>query len=165
MPGIIVTRAGQARTIYYPHRLGLHYNRLGHPDYAELYLRPLRAYAPEPPAGSDAPETVQAEYYAGKDRLAAHLVNLTFNERILTAPLGPSKQSLPPFMPQYSVHPARIVVPVGPFKVWFATDWERVEAYDAVTGERLRAEVSGGRVAVEVPRLGEYAVVVVQPRG
>ncbi len=162
--GIALGGSGEGRTLYYAVRLGAHYSRLGHPDYAELYLRPLREYAPRPPAGSDAPETVQVEYYRGKDRLVAHLVNLTFNERILTAPLGPSKQSLPPFMPQYSVHPARLVVPVGRFTVWFDSEWDRVKAYDAVSGEELKADTRDGRVIVEVPGLEEYRMVVVTPR-
>ncbi len=162
--GIALGGAGRGKTLYYAVRLGAHYSRLGHPDYAELYLRPLKEYAPRPPAGSTAPETVQVEYYKAGDRLVAHLVNLTFNERILTAPLGPSKQSLPPFMPQYSVHPARIVLPVGPFKVWFLTEWERVKVFDAVTGEELEGRVANGILEVLVPGLSEYRLIVATPK-
>lgn len=161
--GIALGSLGEGRTLYYSVRLGAHYSRLGHPDYAQLYLRPLKRYAPPPPAGSDAPETVYVDYYRGGDFIAVHLVNLTVNERILAAPTGPSKQSLPPFTPQYSVHPARTLVEVPRFKLWLETEWERVKAFDAVSGEDLRVSVDGDRLEVEVPGLREYRLVVVSP--
>ena len=162
--GISLGGAGEGRTLYYAVRLGAHYSRLGHPDYAQLYLRPLHRYAPEPPAGSNAPDTVYIDYYRKNDSLIIHLVNLTVNERILAATTGPSKQSLPPFTPQYSVHPARSLVETPPFKVWIRTEWDRVKAFDAVTGEELKASVSGGRSDIVVPGLREYRLIVVTPR-
>lgn len=150
--------------LYYAVRLGAHYSRLGHPDYAELYLRPLKRAAPEPPAWSDAPDTVYIDYYIRGGSFIAHLVNLTFNERILAAPMGPSKQSLPPFTPQYSVHPARIVVEVPRFRLWIRDAPERARAYDAVTGKEYKVERRSKLLEVRVEGLKEYSLLVVEPK-
>ena len=165
MAGVLLGGSGRGRTLYYAVRLGAHYARLGHPDYGELYFRPLERFGPEPPALCDAPESVQAEYYARGDSLMVHLVNMTFNERILSAPLGPSKQSLPPFMPSYSVHPARSVIPVSDLRLRLKWDGGPARAYDALTERDLEVETKGGYVDVRIPRLDEYMLVVVEPRG
>lgn len=166
MAAAILGGSGRGRTLYYSVRLGAHYSRLGHPDYAELLMRPLFKLSRRPKAWSDAPDTVQVEYFAKGDSVGAHLVNLTFNERILSTVTGPSKQALPPYHPSYNVHPPRTLVPVGPFNVYLPRPAEgRLRVYDAVSGDDLEYEVDDGTVKITIRSLKEYMVPVVEPRG
>jgi len=165
LAGIVESHHGEGRTLYYAVRLGAHYSRLGLPDYAELFTRPLLSGAPQPPVRVDAPETVQAEFYRKDDALIVHLVNHTYNQRILSAPTGPSKQSPPSFDPTYRVHPARGVVPVTGVRLEAVWDGGPARAWNPVTGEEYQVDAVGGRVVVEVPRLVDYALVVLEPGG
>lgn len=162
--GITLNKHGEGSVLYYSVRLGAHYNRLGHPDYLQLLERPLERHAPPEPAGSDAPETVYIDYYRQGDRIIIHAVNLTSNQRILSAPTGPSKQALPPFAPSYSVHPARVILPVHQFNVWVRIEEGEYRVFDAVTGEDLNASYEDGRLVVRVPGLEEYRLIVVEPK-
>ncbi|GBF09675.1 hypothetical protein apy_14000 [Aeropyrum pernix] len=165
MAAITLGGRGSGKTLYYSVRLGAHYSRLGHPDYAELLLRPLKREAPPPDAWSDAPDTVQTEFFRKGDTVGAHLVNLTFNERILSTITGPSKQSLPAYHPSYNVHPPRVLVPVGPFRVRLPRpDGERLNVYDALTGKGLDYVVDGDGVLVNIRALGEYMILIAEPR-
>lgn len=163
MPGIIVTRTGQAKTVYYPHRLGLHYNRLGHPDYMELFLRPLRLVAPRPPVEVEAPDTVQAEPYRNGEAIIVHLVNHTYNQRFLDAPIGAARQPLPPFDPVYSIHPIRNVIRVPQVTIRASVEDGDyiVRVHPQGIEERVRA--SGGLLEYRLRDLGEYALVEIQP--
>ena len=164
LSGIAYKEIGNGRTLYYSVRLGAHYSRLGHPDYAELLLRPLARYGPRPPVGVDAPETVQAEYYRKGDAYVIHLINHTYNQRILSAPTGPSKQAPPSFDPTYRVHPIKEVIPVRGVRVRVEVEGDYT-ARALVSGEDLRLSRANGIIMVELDEIKEYEVVVVEPRG
>jgi len=95
-----------------------------------------------------------------------HLVNHTYNQRILTAPTGPSKQSLPPFAPPYSVHPPRVVIPVNDIVIRVKTGGESTSytAFDAVTGSKLEASRGADVIEFKLKQLKEYALIVAEPR-
>jgi hypothetical protein len=162
---VIMAEHGRGSIIYYSARVGAHYSRLGHPDYAELILRPLNKHAPKPPIKVEAPETIQTEFYRKGDRLVVHLVNHTYNQRILTAPTGPSKQSLPPYIPPYSVHPPRTIIPVNNIilELHSETD-EKHTAYNAITGQKLEVVREEGKTIIKLNQLNEYALIVIEPR-
>jgi hypothetical protein len=163
--GVIMAEHGRGSIIYYSARVGAHYSRLGHPDYAELILRPLNKHAPKPPIKVEAPETIQTEFYRKGDRLVVHLVNHTYNQRILTAPTGPSKQSLPPYIPPYSVHPPRTIIPVNNIilELHSETD-EKHTAYNAITGQKLEVVREKGKTIIKLNQINEYALIVIEPR-
>jgi hypothetical protein len=163
--GIVMAEHGRGLILYYAVRVGAHYSRLGHPDYAELILRTLNKHAPKPPIRVYAPETVQAEFYRKGDRLIVHLVNHTYNQRILTAPTGPSKQSLPPFIPPYSVHPPRTVIPITNISIVLSTgNREDYIAYDAISNQRIDVAKEGSTSTIKLRQLNEYALVVIEPK-
>jgi len=165
LAGASFARAGEGAILYYAVRLGAHYSRLGHPDYAELFFRPLSRLAPPPPAWADAPETVQAEAYRRGDTVIFHLVNHTYNQRILGASAGPSKQSPPPFDPTYRVHPIKEVVPVEGVRVNARVpDPAMYRARALISDSSLEVSVAGGVVQARLPRLADYEVIVLEPR-
>ncbi len=153
--------------LYYSMRLGLHYSRLGHPDYLELLRRPLERYMAPPPIRVEAPDTVQSEFYHVGEGVSVHLVNHTYNQRILHAPTGPSKQSTPGFSPTYMVHPARTVIPVGNIKITVSEkllDTLDVQAVDVLSGEELSTTRDKNVVKIKVPLLEEYRLIHIRPR-
>ncbi len=166
LAGVTVSEHGRGKIIYYSARLGAHYSRLGHPDYAELFLRPLAREGPKPPVTMDGPETLQMEAYRKGDSLIIHIVNHTYNQRILSAPTGPSKQAPPSFDPTYRVHPIKQVFPVHGVRVAAegVMDTSRVRAWDPLTGEDLEASVVGERVEVRVPVVNDYKLIVIEAR-
>ncbi len=154
--------------LYYAMRLGLHYTRLGHPDYLELLRRPLERYLPQPPILVDAPDTIQSEFYHVGEGVAVHLVNNTYNQRILHAPSGPSKQSTPGFSPTYSVHPARTVIPVRNVSIKVSRELigtDRIGAREVVSGEELEIGEEAGYLVVKIGEIGEYSLVYIYPKG
>lgn len=163
--GITLTPYGLGAIIYYAGRIGAHYSRIGHPDYAELVLRPLLKHAPEPQVLVEGPELIQTEYYMKGESVIVHIVNHTYNQRILTAPTGPSKQALPTFIPPYSVHPPRTLIPVHNVVVRAKADTGReYKAYEAVSKQDLNIVKDGSYVEVKLNSLNEYAIVVIEPR-
>lgn len=165
LAGISLSRAGQGALLYYSARIGMHVTRIGHPDYIELITRPIYSVVGEPPVVVDGPETVQVEAYRKDGGYNIHLVNHTYNQRILSAPTGPSKQAVPAFDPPYRVHPARVVVPVGPVRVRVRVSDGRYIVREEVSGAELGYEYEGGWLTVTLPRVVEYALVTVMPRG
>ncbi|NOZ30564.1 MAG: hypothetical protein GXO68_01245 [Crenarchaeota archaeon] len=157
---------GNGKTLYYSFRLGAHYSRLGIPDYAHLFLRPLLKYAPQPPVRLIGSETVQLEAYRKDDSIIVHLVNHTTNQRILSAPTGPSKQSPPGFDPAYRVHPTRVIVPVRDLTLEVSRDvfGDKLRAWNPLTGEEYSYTTEGDWIRVSIPVVEDHVIVVIEPR-
>ncbi len=167
LAGAVHARHGSGNIIYYAHLIGAHYSRLGHPDYAEIMIRPLLRHAPPPPVVSDAPDTLQIESYRQGDRVIIHLVNHTYNQKILTAPTGPSKQSPPAFEPGYRVHPIRTVIPLRGVSVKIRRDLlndNAVRAYSPYSGREFNVEKGDEWIIVNVPEVVEYEMIVVESK-
>ncbi len=165
MPGVTASVYGQGAAIYYTVRLGLHYDRLGHPDYADLALRPLRAYAGQPPAWADAPDTVQFEpYRLDGGGVLIHLVNHTYNQRFLDAPIGAARQPLPPFDPAYSIHPIRRVISVPSVQVHVRLEPGSYLVRRLIGGgeERVNARPDGW-LDYELRGLSDHEVLAIEP--
>ncbi|MEO3993678.1 MAG: alpha-amylase family protein [Desulfurococcaceae archaeon TW002] len=164
--GIVLTHLGSGLALYYTGRIGAHYSRIGHPDYAELILRPLMKHVSKSPVIVEGPETLQTEYYRKGDRIITHIVNHTYNQRILTAPTGPSKQALPTFIPPYSVHPPRTVIPIHDIVVRarVSDPQKTYRAYEAISGQDLETSMKRNYVETRLKSLKEYALVVIEPR-
>ena len=157
---------GRGRTLYYSFRLGAHYSRLGLPDYAELFARPLSRYAPRPPITLEGPDTVQMEAYRKGEQLVIHLVNHTTNQRILSAPTGPSKQSPPGFDPAYRVHPIRTIIPVTNLTLKISRTLIEGEpsAWNPITGDNFDVKARDDYINVRVPQVRDHAMIVISQR-
>jgi hypothetical protein len=164
MPGIIEASYGGGAAVYYTVRLGLHYDRLGHPDYAELVMRPLLVHAGEPPAWAEAPDTVQFEPYRleGGGYLI-HLVNHTYNQKFLDAPIGAARQPLPPFDPAYSIHPIRRVISVPEATIHLRVEHGSYLVRRLVEGSEERVRVENGILKYKIRGIGEHEIVAVEP--
>ena len=140
---------------------------MGHPDYLELFRRPLEKYMAPPPIKVEAPDTVQSEFYHVGEGVSVHLVNHTYNQRILHAPTGPSKQSTPGFSPTYMVHPARTVIPVENVEITVSEELLGtldIQAVDVLSGEQLSIARDGNKARIKVPVLQEYRLIHIRPR-
>ena len=154
LAAVAVNSYGSGLSLYYSFRLGAHYSRLGLPDYSELLLRPLLKLAPKPPIFLKGPDTVQVEPYRKKDgSIVVHLVNHTYNQRILSAPTGPSKQAPPGFDPAYRVHPIRSLIPVRGLELY--VDKGEIE------GGRPKAVAYPGETILDVAEEGDYYKILV----
>jgi len=165
MPAIVLNEHGRGRALYYAFRLGLHYDRLGHPDYLELFRRPLEALVATP-LKTNAPPTVQVEVYKGKDEMIVHLVNHTFNQRMLDAPSWPSRQTIPAFDPYYSIHPITTIIPLR--GIYISIRWdgsEKVLVRDAIEGSEDIIVAKNGWAEIPISELREYKMLVIEPRG
>ncbi len=162
-PGVTVNRYGRGVAIYYSLRLGIHYDRFGNPDYSALFTSVLERHGIRAPVRVEAPDTVQAEYYWLGECITVHLVNHTYNQRFLDAPVSAAaRQALPAFDPPYSVHPIRTVIPVHGVKVVAETGWSRTVVRQPL--ESVETVVDGGRVEYQVEKLKDYTLVVLCPK-
>ncbi len=165
MPSINYNKYGKGRSLYYAFRLGLHYDRLGHPHYRELFVRPLWKYVGKK-IETNAPDTVQIELYRGNNELIIHLVNHTFNQRILDAPSTASRQMIHGFDPYYSVHPIRHIIPVR--KIWITLsglkDTENVIVRDVREDKESTLRVKNGKIKINVDELYDYKLIAILPK-
>ncbi len=166
LAAITYRKYGEGQVIYYAHMIGAHYSRLGHPDYAELVTRVLSRHHPWTSIRIKAPETIQTEIYRQKDRIIIHFVNHTINQKILSAPTGPSKQSLPSFEPGYRVHPIRTVIPIYGIEISVSNGLisGEVIAYNAITGENYNISIEEKSIKIRIPKLDEYIVLVIEKK-
>ena len=162
-PGVTVNRYGRGIAVYYSLRLGIHYDRFGNPDYAALFTRILERYSIKPPVEIEAPDTVQAETYRWRECLLVHLVNHTYNQRFLDAPVtAAARQALPAFDPPYSVHPIRTVIPVRGVKIRLRAPW----GSSSVVRQPLegREEIALGETVEYTVDVKDYTLVAICPK-
>ena len=154
----------RSSAIYFSWQVGRHYWRIGLPTYRNLIVNAVEyAAREEPPIVVRGPETVAVEPFRQGERLVIHLLNHTYNQRILAMSIGATKQPLPGYSTVNAVHPPREVVPIDGLEIG-VKGVEKARAYEALSGRELMLVERGDRVWVEVPKLIEYAVVVIEPR-
>ncbi len=167
LAGITVKEYGSGVAIYYSVRLGAHYSRLGHPDYAELLLRPLKRHGPRSPIRVEGPENLQVEPYVQGDRYIVFIINHSYNQLILSTPTGPSKQALPAFDPSYRVHPIREIIPVAGVKLYIDIEdsGKSYRAYSPLTNKSFKVDVSDRSLKVYIDLIKGYELIVIEPGG
>ncbi len=165
LPAITTHSIGNGRTAYFTWQLGRHYWRTGLPTYFKLIVNSVKFVAGEPPVAVEAPETVNVEYAVQGERLLIHLLNETYNQRILAIGTGRTKQPLPGYSTSCAVHPPREVVPVHRIKVSVkVSDPGRYRVIAPLKGGELRTRASGAYLVAEVPKLVEYELLVIEPK-
>ena len=166
LPAITTHAVGDGAAAYFTWQLGRHYWRTGLPTYSKLIVNAIKFVAGEPPARVEAPETVNVEYAVQGERLLIHLLNETYNQRILAIGTGRTKQPLPGYSTSSAVHPPREVVPVHGVKALVKVD--DPSRYRVVTplrgGATIETRVRDSYLIAEVPELLEYELLVIEPK-
>jgi len=91
-----------------------------------------------------------------------HLLNHTYNQKFLDAPIGASRQPLPPFEPPYALHPVREVIPLRNIEV-VVRGLERARARLHPGETELAPESREGLLVFKIPELGEHALLEIVP--
>jgi hypothetical protein len=145
IPGLI-TRTGPSgsRIAYMPADIDRQYGRYNLPDHGDLLANIIRwAAADSIPVNIKGPGLVDVHLYAQKERLILHLVNLTNS--------GTWRQ------------PVDELITVGPFRVMvkLQTGISDRNAQLLVSGIRMKAPVTNGWISLELDRILDHEVIVI----
>ncbi len=166
-PAIIANSLGNGSVTYFTWQLGRHYWRTGLPVYRKLIINSVTHVGGEPQVRAEAPETVQVEFFRQGSRYVVHILNHTYNQRILSIGTGRTKQPLPGYSTAEAVHPPREVIPVNDVRLIIGGIDPSIKyvVYSPLDPElKVSYEVVDGVALINVPRVKEYEVVVFEPR-
>ena len=164
LPAIIVNKYGEGMSVYLSGQLGRHYWRTGLPVYRRLLVNAVKYMAGEPEVKIEAPETVHSEIFRQEDRIIIHLLNHTYNQRVMAMGIGRIKQPLPPYSSVEAIHPAREVIKIGGIRIRARVDTNiRYRVYLPIEEKPLPYSVVDNELVMELPQLNEYSVVVIEP--
>ncbi len=164
-PAIVVNRYGEGESLYFSGQLGRHYWRTGLTEYLYLIRNSIRYLSGRPKVEVEAPETVASEIYTQGDRIVIHLLNHTYNQRILSIGIGKIKQPLPPYSASEAVHPPREVILIRNIVVKVhGIDSRQYRAYLPLRNKELNVEAVGEGSRILLDSLHEYEVLVIEPR-
>jgi len=167
LPAITASTYGDGKAVYYTWQLGRHYWRVGLPTYRRLVVNAVKHVAKnEAQVSVEAPETVSTEYFKQGDRIIIHLLNHTYNQRIQAIGIGKTKQPIPGYSTSAAVHPPREVIPVAGITIKARVgDPSKFTAYAPLRDDAVLASRNDGEwLVVNVDRLKEYEVVVIEPK-
>lgn len=165
LPAIVLNRYGNGESIYFTGKLGTHYWRIGLPVYMNLIVRSILYLGGKPRVRVNAPETVAVEPYIQRERVIVHLLNHTYNQRILATGIGSTKQPLPPYSSNNAVHPPRTIIPVHNIELEIDDlGYGNYRVYSPLRNTKLDYEVTENKVKVKLGVLEEYDVIVIEPR-
>lgn len=167
-PAILTYKYGEGKTVYFSGKLGRHYWRTGLPEYKNLIVNSTKWVArKQPPILTDAPETVEIAMFKQRERIIIHLLNHTYNQRILARSLGKPKQPIPGYSGNDTVHPPREVVPVNNIslkvKRTLISNYP-CKIYSALTKISLDHKLEKDYIKIVVPKVKEYEVIVIEPK-
>ena len=166
LPAIIENKYGNGSSIYFSGQLGRHYWRTGVPVYRKLIKNTLLYLADEPEIYIEAPETVHSSIFTQGDRVIVHLLNHTYNQRIMAMGIGRIKQPLPPYSSVEAVHPVREVIPVNNVKIKISKNIieSQVKVYSPLSNINYEYTMNSEWLIVPVNKVNEYEVVVIEPK-
>jgi len=162
-PSIIVS---EDKVFYFSFQLGRHYWRIGHPDYLNMIVESTLYVAKDPPPiETNAPETVEVSLFKRDNELYfIHLLNHTYNQRILSIPMGASRQTLPGYSQPYAVHPPRRVNPISNIriKLKLGKDWEEAKIVLPLRKAEKKVKIKNNEISYTLPILNEYEAIVIE---
>ena len=158
-PAVVVRR--DANVVYFSGQLGRLYWRTGMPDLETLILNAIVWAGGKPPLEVKGPGLLQVEAYQRSGQLIVHLLNLTFEGRVIVR--GNTALTRGWANTAESVHPPRRVVPLHGLEVT-VRGFEVRGAYSALTGKKYEVTEGGEEHRVKVPSLDEYEVLVLDLR-
>ncbi len=165
-PAITSRTHGVGKAVYFTFQLGRHYWRTGLPVYRELIIHTIKFLDNNPPVRVEAPETLAVEAYRQDNRVIVHLLNHTYNQRIMAIGIGSTKQPLPPYSSNDTVHPPRVIIPLADIKIHVNVEdtKARYKVYSALTNREYEYSINGKYLTVNVDKVLEYEVIVVESR-
>jgi len=155
-PAIVVRE--EARTVYFSGQLGRIYWRIGMPDLETLMVYSVLWSGGEPPVEVEGPGLLQVEAYKRSGQLIVHLLNLTYDRRIIVR--GNTAKTRGWASTAESVHPPSSVVPLTDLSV-VVREGEYRKAYSPLTGRKFALECENGVYRVKV-NVNEYEVLVLE---
>ncbi len=157
-PAVVVRESG-TRTVYFSGQLGRLYWRTGMPDLEALMLGSVLWAGGTPPIEVEGPGLLQVEAYRRSGQLIVHLLNLTFDRRVIVR--GNTARTRGWASTTESVHPPSSVVPLAGLSV-VVRKGEFQKAYSPLSGAKFTIEQKNGVLRVAVPSLHEYEVLVLE---
>lgn len=155
-PAVVVNE--EAKVAYFTGQLGRLYWRLGLPDYENLIVSSVLWAGGEPPVRLEADGLVQLEAYTRNGQVIVHLLNLTFDRRlILRGNMGLQKGWSGTVE---TVMPPRKIVPLRDLKLVFSEKNEPVNAYSPLTDKKFEIRRKNNKKVVGIDYLEEYEIVV-----
>ncbi|RLE99306.1 MAG: hypothetical protein DRJ63_05825 [Thermoprotei archaeon] len=148
----------EARTVYFSGQLGRIYWRIGMPDLETLMVYSVLWSGGEPPVEVEGPGLLQVEAYKRSGQLIVHLLNLTYDRRIIVR--GNTAKTRGWASTAESVHPPSSVVPLTDLSV-VVREGEYRKAYSPLTGRKFALECENGVYRVKV-NVNEYEVLVLE---
>jgi len=158
-PAVVVRE--DANVVYFTGQLGRLYWRTGMPDLEALILNAVAWAGGRPPLEVKGPGLLQVEAYKRSGQLIVHLLNLTFEGRIIVR--GNTAFARDWASTAESVHPPRRVVPLHGLEV-IVRGFEVKNVHSPLTGRRYKVVGEEGEYRMKVPILNEYEVLVLDLR-
>ena len=80
--------------------------------------------------------------------------------------IGSTKQPLPPYSSNDTVHPPRVIIPLADIKIHVNVEdtKARYKVYSALTNREYEYSINGKYLTVNVDKVLEYEVIVVESR-
>lgn len=154
-PAIVVGE--DYKTIYFTGQLGRLYWRLGLPEYEELILNSILWMAGKPPIRLNTPGLILMEPYKRSGQLIVHLVNLTFNKRVIVR--GNTDDPLIWHSTAESIWPPGNIIPVE--ATLTLRGYEVKQAWSPITNRKYELEKTGGEIKINM-KIGEYELIVLE---
>ena len=164
IPALVVNSYGDGKTVFISGQLGRHYWRTGLPEYQMLTRNIVEYLAGKPLVEIDAPETVHVETMVQGGRFIIHLLNHTYNQRVMAMGIGRVKQPLPPYSSVEAVHPPRTIIPVDGISIRVNKKGVKYRAYSPLTGREYSVEYMDNHATVKGINVVEYEVIVLEPK-
>jgi len=151
--------AARGRVVYFTGQLGRLFWRIGHPDLHTLITSSATWAAGKPKVAARAPETVEVSAFQRKGLLIIHLLNYTYNQKILAKLASAAEKT--PFSTPDAIHPPRSIIPVHDITLELR-GYTPTSAYSPISQIEYKLEERGACWEIKVPKLTEYEAIVVE---
>jgi len=159
-PAIVTNHLGEGRALYFSGQIGRIFWRTGLVDYLSMIYNAVLWLGGKPPISAKGPETFEMSAYELDDSILVHLLNYTYNQRILTG--SPSTHEKFVFCSTHSIHPAREIIPIHDIELRvYGREVKNVRSLlrdDANYGIERRGEMT----IINIPKLQEYEVILIE---
>ncbi len=165
---IVVRKHGAGKSVYFAVQIGRMFWRTGLPEYQWLINNAVKWTAKQkPPIEYDGPETVRVAAYKKKaDQLVIHVLNQTYNQRILAKHMGKAKQSVPLHGGIDAIHPPRSIVPVHDINITINILEDGVYSVTSLLEGSCKGIVKARNkmLKINIRKISEYDVIVVSKK-
>ena len=160
LPAIVANSLDRGKAVYFSGQIGRLFWRIGLEEYLQLIYNAVLWLGGRPPIMAEGPETFEMSAYELGDSMLVHLLNYTYNQRILARPPAIGEKFV--FCTMDSIHPIREIVPISDVRLIVCE--REVKRASSLLREGVNYEVErlGKLTVVHIPRLNEYDVVLLE---